>query len=199
MFLKSAAFKKLIKEAYNGPGLKVGNDGAGIFLSGGYWVIWIKVGKIPKKELAAIIELTGEIPESGQGFSSTKAGNQYEIVESSLYRAMENARQCNTFLDVTNLSIHAPNGVMSRILQDPGSRRIFLINEKFVEMIDNTEVDYDGGETATEGALIGKYAGVFWFNNIMALHVMCREDENAKNIIDYLEQIVIGGEPGGQI
>lgn len=42
MFLTTSGFKKLLKRAYNGAGLSIGNTGAGIYLSGGYWVIYIK-------------------------------------------------------------------------------------------------------------------------------------------------------------
>ena len=81
MFIKSAGFKKLIKEAYNRNGLRIGNDGKGIYICGGYWAIWVRKGHIPKKELAAIIELTGGMPDEGAGFKSGRAGNQYEMAE----------------------------------------------------------------------------------------------------------------------
>ncbi len=53
MFLKSSGFKKLINEAYKGVGLRIGNDGEGYYLSGGYWVIWVRKGHIPKKSWRA--------------------------------------------------------------------------------------------------------------------------------------------------
>lgn len=49
MFITSQGFKKLINEAYKGAGLNVGNNGEGYYISGGYWVIWIMHGWIPKK------------------------------------------------------------------------------------------------------------------------------------------------------
>lgn len=49
MFITSAGFKRLINEAYKGAGLKIGNDGAGYYLAGGYWAMWIEKGCIPKK------------------------------------------------------------------------------------------------------------------------------------------------------
>ena len=39
-----------------------------------------------KKELAAIIELTGEMPDEGAGFKSGRAGNQYEMPENVFLR-----------------------------------------------------------------------------------------------------------------
>lgn len=191
MFLKGEGFKKLLKEAYNGGGLRVGNDGQGIFLYGGYWGVWIKQGCIPKKELAAIIELTGEIPETGKAFKSTKSGNQYELEDNPLYKAMENARQCSTYLRVTKLAFCYPSGIKARILQNTASGEIHLVNEKFIEMVSSEEAEFDKGETAAAGPVVGPFPGVFWFNNVMALHVMTRTDEDAKETIKHLEMIEI--------
>lgn len=49
MFITSQGFKKLINEAYKGVGLRIGNDGEGYYISGGYWIIWVMHGWIPKK------------------------------------------------------------------------------------------------------------------------------------------------------
>lgn len=51
MFITSQGFKKLINEAYKGIGLSIGNDGEGYYISGGYWVIWVMHGWIPKKRI----------------------------------------------------------------------------------------------------------------------------------------------------
>ena len=72
MFFKAAVFKKLIKEAYAGIGLTIGRAEEYIFLSGGYWLIWMKKDKIPNKLKASIIELTGELPINNQVFKARK-------------------------------------------------------------------------------------------------------------------------------
>lgn len=95
MFITSSGFKKMINEAYKGAGLHIGNDGEGYYISGGYWVLWIKNGMIPKKELGYIIELTGELPEKGEAFKANKTGNQYEIVWREAYDTMNNAQGCD--------------------------------------------------------------------------------------------------------
>lgn len=92
MFLKSAIFKRLLKEAYSGSGLRLHNDGEGTYIGGSYWGTWVRNGRIAKKELGAIIELTGELPEAGKGFLARKGGNQYEIWESVMRDVMGNAR-----------------------------------------------------------------------------------------------------------
>lgn len=188
MFITSQGFKKLINEAYKGAGLNVGNDGEGYYISGGYWVIWIMHGWIPKKELASIIELTGEMPELGEGFKATKAGNQYELPWHEAYAAMTNAMECEEYMEVTPMTLKYKNGQQARILQNPVNKTIVLIGERFIDIIDNTVVEYDKGEFQAEGPMIsGKMQGVFWRNDTMALHVYPRTDDENKRLIGYLE------------
>ena len=188
MFLKSSGFKKLINEAYKGVGLRIGNDGEGYYLSGGYWVIWVRKGYIPKKELASIIELTGELPQPGTGFKATKSGNQYEMQFNDAFSAWGNAMECDEMVEITPLILKYTSGQQARILQNTKNGSIMLINERFVEMIDNTAINYEDGETQAEGPLIHrKYQGAFWRNERMALYVYPRTDDENKRLLGYLE------------
>lgn len=197
MFITSQGFKKLINEAYKGIGLSIGNDGEGYYISGGYWVIWVMHGWIPKKELASIIELTGEMPGPGEGFKATKAGNQYELPWHEAYAAMTHAMECEEYMDVTTLTLKYKNGQQSRILQNPVNKTIVLMGERFIDIIDNTVVEYDKGEFQAEGPMIsGKMQGVFWRNDTMALHVYPRTDDENKRLIGYLEAFDIMNKTG---
>lgn len=188
MFITSQGFKKLINEAYKGAMLHIGNDGEGYFISGGYWVIWVKNKMIPKKELASIIELTGELPGPGEAFEASKSGNQYELPWREQYAAMKNARECDEEMEVTPLTLKYYSGQQARILQNRNNGTIVLINERFIDMIDNTAVEYGKGESQSEGPMIsGRVQGVFWKNNIMALNVYPRTDDENKKLIGFLE------------
>lgn len=197
MFITSQGFKKLINEAYKGVGLRIGNDGEGYYISGGYWVIWIMHGWIPKKELASIIELTGEMPEPGEGFKATKAGNQYELPWNEAYAAMTHAMECEEYMEVTPMTLKYKNGQQARILQNPVNKTIVLIGERFIDIIDNTVVEYDKGEFQAEGPMIsGKMQGIFWRNDTMALHVYPRTDDENKELIRHIETFDITNKTG---
>ncbi len=197
MFITSRGFKKLINEAYKGAGLNVGNDGEGYYISGGYWVIWVMHGWIPKKELASIIELTGEMPEPGEGFKATKAGNQYELTWHEAYAAMKHAMECEEYMEVTPMTLKYKNGQQARILQNPVNKTIVLIGERFIDIIDNTVVEYDKGEFQAEGPMIsGKMQGIFWRNDTMALHVYPRTDDENKELIRHIEAFDITNKTG---
>ena len=197
MFITSKGFKKLINEAYKGFGLRIGNDGEGYYISGGYWVIWVMHGWIPKKELASIIELTGEMPEPGQGFKATKEGNQYELQWNEAYAAMKNAMECEECMDVTPLTLKYNNGQQARILKNMSDGKIVLVNERFVDIVNNTVVEYDKGEFQAEGPMLSRrMRGVFWRNDTMALHVCTRTDDENKRLIEYLETFDIMNKAG---
>lgn len=197
MFITSQGFKKLINEAYKGIGLSIGNDGEGYYISGGYWVIWIMHGWIPKKELASIIELTGEMPEPGEGFKATKEGNQYELPWHEAYAAMTHAMECEENMEVTPVTLKYKNGQQARILQNPVNKTIVLISERFIDIVDNSVVQYNEGEFQAEGPMIsGKMQGVFWRNDTMALHVYPRADDGNKRLIGYLEEFNITNKTG---
>jgi len=81
MFVRLRDFKRLIKEAYTGAGLYVARRGNQLLFGGSYWAIATTKESLDKKALAAVIELTGEMPEDGGAFKATKEANQYEINE----------------------------------------------------------------------------------------------------------------------
>lgn len=193
MFIKTQGFKRLIKEAYKGPGLRIGRDDRGIYIVGAYWALQIEEGQIPKKELAAIIELTGEMPEEGSGFKATETGNQYELQSNPVYKVLKNAQECKEKLEVTKLIVEA-RGAKGRILQSELTGGITVINEQFIDMIDIACMDYENGEAGLEGPLVGKHIGVFWRDNIMALHVFPRNDEAAAGLLKQLETFRIEGD-----
>lgn len=69
MFARLRDFKRLIKEAYAGAGLYVARRGNQLLFGGSYWAIATTKESLDKKALAAVIELTGEMPEDGGGLS----------------------------------------------------------------------------------------------------------------------------------
>lgn len=191
MFLKSAIFKRLLKEAYSAPGLRLHNDGEGMYIGGGYWGTWVKNGRIAKKELGAIIELTGELPEPGKGFLSTKGGNQYEIWESVMRDVMGNARNCRQTPDVTKVLIRTEQGTLARVLQDHDMGKITLLNEAFINLIDERAVEQS--ESFPVGPMTGDAEGVYWFNDIMAFMALPVDLEYSKTekLIGNLEKFPI--------
>lgn len=192
MFITSQGFKKIINEAYKKGCLHIANDGEGITISGEYWKIWIMHGWIPKKELAAIIELTGAMPAKGEAFEASKDGNQYEAIFNDRKTTMEAALNCEYEIEITPLVLRYQTGQQARVLQDPDNKMIMLINDKFTDMISNKAIEYDKGESAAEGPFISpEDYGIFYRSDTMAMHIYPRTDDRNISLLRYLEKFDI--------
>lgn len=84
MFVRLRDFKRLIKEAYTGAGLYVARRGSQLLFGGSYWAIATTKESLDKKALAAVIELTGEMPEDGGGFQSNEGSQPVRDQRSTL-------------------------------------------------------------------------------------------------------------------
>ena len=195
MFITTQGFKKLIKRAYKTRDLHIANDGVGYTIAGGYWRIWIKHDWIPKKELAAIIELAGELPAEGQAFAVYEEGNQYEIEFPDEKSTIALALECETILEITPLVLRYETGQQARVLQKADTGEIMLINDQFTDMITNKAIDHDKGESPAEGPFIhtAEY-GIFYRSDTMAVRIAPRTDDRNIELLKYLEHFDITGE-----
>lgn len=195
MFITTQGFKRLIKQAYKTRDLHIANDGLGYTIAGGYWRIWIKHDWIPKKELAAIIELTGELPAEGQAFTACEDGNQYEIKFPDERNAMAIALECKMTLEITPLVLRYATGQQARVLQRADTREITLINDQFTDMISNKAIDYGKGESSVQGPFIHhREYGIFYRSDTMAMRIAPRTDDKNIELLKYLEHFDIMGE-----
>ena len=195
MFITTQGLKRLIKQAYKTRDLHIANDGLGYTIAGGYWRIWIKHDWIPKKELGAIIELTGELPAEGQAFTACEDGNQYEIKFPNERNAMEIALECEMMLEITPIVRRYKTGQQARVLQRADTREIMLINDQFTDMISNKAIDHDKGESPAEGPFIhSREYGIFYRSDTMAVRIAPRTDDRNIELLKYLEHFDIMGE-----
>lgn len=195
MFITTQGFKKLIKQAYKTRDLHIANDGLGYTIAGSYWRIWIKHDWITKKELAAIIELAGELPAEGQAFAVYEEGNQYEIEFPDERNAMEIVLECKTMLEITPLVLRYATGQQARVLQRADTGEITLINDQFTDMITNKAIDHDKGESPVDGPFIHpREYGIFYRSDTMAVRIAPRTDDRNIELLKYLERFDITGE-----
>lgn len=195
MFLKISLFKNLLKNAWKGAGLTVGNDGEGIYLIGRYWTIWLERTQMTKKAKAAIVELTGELPAAGYAFKAWKdQDNQYEMPEAydkEFYRP-----------DTYNFKIaykdtgicFADYGKQVEVIQDTNTRECLLVSKFITDMVDSNS--REKGEGIQEGP-IGRYdhmkktTEIFWQNEACTLGCMpvaVQEDSKEEFVLGKLKQ-----------
>lgn len=145
MFIHLKDFKRLLKQAYTGVGLCVARRGDDVLFGGSGWVIATEKESMDKKQLAAVIELTGELPGKGEAFKATKEENQYEIgeVHWGMKDRTDADREEEEKLTVTPIVLERyPNGKAMRVLQ-AADGRVEVLNDRFVKAIDYASMNLD--------------------------------------------------------
>ena len=198
MFIHLKDFKRLLKQAYTGVGLCVARRGDDVLLGGSDWVIATEKESMDKKQLAAVIELTGELPGNGEAFKATKEENQYEFSEAhwDMIDRTDAAREEEEKLTVTPIVLERyPNGKAMRVLQ-AADGRVEVLNERFVKAIDSASMNLDY-EHEVQGPLFNpKFPKqVYWKSEATTLTaILYDQDElKEKDILEYLRDIKMEG------
>lgn len=197
MFLQLKDFKKLLKEAYTGVGLCVARRGDSVLFSGSNWVIATEKESMDKKQLAAVIELAGEIPGKGEAFKATKEENQYEfgdvhwdIVDRTVNREEEEK------LTVTQVVLERyPYGKAMRVLQ-AADGRVEVLSDRFVKAIDPMSMNLNY-ECEVQGPFINRKfpKQVYWKSEAATLTALLYDQDELKekDILEYLRDIKMEG------
>ena len=169
-----------------------------MLLSGSDWVIATEKGSMDKKQLAAVIELTGELPGKGEAFKATKEGNQYEISEVhwEMIDRTDVDREKEEKLTVTPIVLERyPNGKAMRVLQ-AADGRVEVLNDRFVKALDSASMNLDY-EYEVQGPFFNpKFPKqVYWKSEATTLTaILYDQDElKEKDILEYLRNIKMEG------
>lgn len=135
MVFNKSVFKKLIKTAYKTCGLLVANKDDRIILAGDWWMMSVEEKWFPKWGMAAVIELTGEIPAAGESFRSTSAANQMELPNEFVLGLDENyddRAKSDPYHDTRILNDSGVN--LARYLRS--GKNVVAVNEMIMELYD---------------------------------------------------------------
>lgn len=164
MFLTDQGFKKIITEIYKGEGLTVANTGRHLILRGIYTTIEVQQSFLSKKALGAIIELTGFIPEIGEGWTFRKNEDPEFISEPVEYNLQEDYNR------MTKIAVFSPvtiDGLSTtyNVMQGQGEK--ILVNQLFATATQGNIYESRGETDKEEGRYNDHY--VIWKNNVMAV------------------------------
>lgn len=176
----------MIKEAYNGGGLRVGRIYDGLVISSGTWISWTREGDVPNWLKAAVMELTGELPEKGDLFQASCAdGIQYQIKENPIFDLPGRFRESHFAFTDTKVT---QEGIC--FFQNKQNGNIIAVNEKFASLIDLKELQ---GENPPMGPVsaIGKGDSLIYKNEESAFCFWRLEPSNEQTVelMDLLETI----------
>jgi hypothetical protein len=182
MFLKPQILNSLMKKAYKAR-LTVGQTEDGwIYLAGMTWEAGIRKEFIPKRTMGDIVALAGKIPDPGERLAITKEGNTPEEGKTRVYEEMFD----KDTLTVTDLLLVGTTGTIQRILQDENTGEIYIVNNVFVNIVDNGLIDEERGEYAA-GDPFYSVSGILWKNNVCKLRAGFRMDSKNDKILRELQ------------
>lgn len=189
MFLRPTVLNSLMKKTYKS-GLHLAMNAEGwLYIAGDYWSVNIKKQFIPKRTWGDIIALTGELPKPGSRFTATKMGNQIEMEMPLQIDDSEFSKQ--ETLVVTDALLIGTQGTVQRLLQDKDTGIIYAVNNVFVNMVDNGQIDEENGEYAVYDPLFHPLRGVLWKNNVCKLKANFRTDDKNIKVLRGLKGIDI--------
>ena len=170
MFIKEADARRLFKKAYKGAGLRIGNDGKGIYLTGRTWYMYVFRENIPKGILGSIISLTGALPEEGEQWICSKDECQEEIYETGIgkdiYRRALEAQAEGKDAVPANMVLFDDEGRPYHVYASRDGLQ--LVPEEFKAMCSasNCEENEDA-----QGCFTGVGNWIYWLSSHMAFAV----------------------------
>ncbi len=191
MFISTSQLSKLMKEAYKGGGIRIGNLEEGLMIMGSTWGLWIDENYIPNKVKAIVMELAGTLPAEESVFKVSKdeAAPQYELTLDNYYyinqmelACKEPATRTGVYLDLKYCEYE--------LLQVNHTGMIAMINRRLTELIDPGEIDHKV-ENEPSGPCTGLSNGMFFWKNatctLMLLHTAAPEDNPVTNILSRID------------
>lgn len=147
MFIKANRFEKIIKTAYKGSRLHVGNDGVNFLASGAGWALSMKEDLMSKELKAAVIKYVGRMPCPGEYFLALEEGDQTEVPGAFIGEA--DTRNL-PYAEATRLAVIREDALLN-IFQAVTKNRVFMVLAQLVDLIDESVIDTWDGELRITG------------------------------------------------
>ena len=170
MFFKMSVLKKLMKNAYKGGCLVLGDSMEGYVIASGWWSIWINKEYTPKELKAAIIELCGELPFGEWFRASSSMGNQGMMPFEDSVHPVHLFNNSKEPVNITRILMTKGESLM-RLLQNEETKEVSAISEVILNLIDEKTIKEEDGEYPPIGPITMDNGVFSWGNNICYLSV----------------------------
>lgn len=147
MFIKANRFEKIIKTAYKGSRLHVGNDGVNFLASGAGWALSMKEDLMSKELKAVVIKYVGRMPDPEEYFLALEEGEQTEVPGAFIGKA--DTRDL-PYAEATRLAVIREDALLN-IFQAVTENRVFMVLAQLVDLIDESVIDTWDGELRITG------------------------------------------------
>ena len=186
MFINTAMFKKMITNAFKLHQFIVGAAEEKYFFSDGTWIISVYGDMLPNKEKAAVIELIGELPDSGQVIKTGKDMPAQYMIMSDLWNIEEAFNKCRCDMTVTS-ALYQSYISKYRVIQNRQDQKCFFVNDYFIDLFDKGSYTDNDNEPTGPKTLNTSPGTLYWRNSTMTLAVYpISVQEDNKELNEYL-------------
>lgn len=184
MFIKANRFEKIIKTAYKGSRLHVGNDGVNFLASGAGWALSMKEDLMSKELKAVVIKYVGRMPDPDEYFLALEEGDQTEVPGAFIGKA--DTRNL-PYAEATRLAVIREDALLN-IFQAVTENRVFMVLAQLVDLIDESVIDTWDGELRITGPYMDVRNGqIIVQNDRMQLRLFMTVPEDTETeLLDYL-------------
>ena len=184
MFIKPSKFEKLIKTAYKGGRLHVGNDGENFLAAGAGWSMSMRKDLIPKELRAIIIKYVGRMPDVDEYFLALEDGDQTEVPGAFIG---EEETSGLPFAEATHLAYVRGNNLFN-IFQSVSDGYDFMVLASLVDAVDESMIEEWDGELKIKGPYLHRKGNqIIVENDRMQLRLFIARTEDAEaGLMDFL-------------
>ena len=180
MLIKVNYFKRMIKEAYKGSGLTVGASEHRYHIAADTWELTIDKKAMPNKAKAALVELIGKMPVTGEAIDASK--DEYQ--EYDMEQQVPDVEEYEEKLDTTRMLLWNMYGTQVRVLQG-ADLRIKLVKQEIAEAIEPVA----NGEETTGPMCDGMT--ILWWNSTGTFWTRTESKGGLESMLPELERITI--------
>lgn len=170
MFIKTGVLKRLCKEAYKRGELYIERNEKYFSIAGIGWQMEVKTGSLSKKVKSILVELTGDLPQTGEGYRYAEKETPQGLIDECIYKNMAAVCGYSEYI-ATNIIIAGPQGPRN-VMQNMDTGEKAMIAMQYLCLIDRTAIDADNGETPVDNPILTDNNYFLWQNNIMSLTCM---------------------------
>lgn len=184
MFIKANRFEKIIKTAYKGSRLHVGNDGVNFLASGAGWALSMKEDLMSKELKAVVIKYVGRMPAPEEYFLALEEGDQTEVPGAFIGKV--DTRNL-PYAEATRLAVIREEALLN-IFQAVTENRVFMVLAQLVDLIDESVIDTWDGELRITGPYMDvRNRQIIVQNDRMQLRLfMTVAEDTETELLDYL-------------
>ena len=174
MFASKTILKRLMKKTFKNGGLKIASMAdedydVWIYIGGSYWDFWCLENFLDKEIKATIVELTGQLPKTGEAYKATKGENQ--MVMLSTVPDFEVAAKTMVIPYLSTALYQTQGDTLLNFLQGPHGH-VIAVNSVFTNLVFEgigTEKREDGEIAASGPYAADDFESVLWKNNVGGL------------------------------